>query len=88
MIPFLAGSILTPQDRVPDEPVSISGCLLAYRKARGLRQKDAAEVFGVDPSTLARWERGERLPKGRSLETLEPALNLTTYRVHGAQPVP
>jgi transcriptional regulator with XRE-family HTH domain len=39
--------------------------LLAYRKARGLTQKHLARKLEIDPSTLARWERGEREPKGR-----------------------
>ena len=36
--------------------------LVAHRKSRGLTQKDFARELGVDPSTLARWERGEREP--------------------------
>jgi transcriptional regulator with XRE-family HTH domain len=39
--------------------------LVACRKSRGLTQKDFARELGVDPSTLARWERGERKPAGR-----------------------
>jgi transcriptional regulator with XRE-family HTH domain len=30
----------------------------------GLSQKEAARRIGVDASTLARWERGEREPLG------------------------
>jgi len=30
----------------------------------GLSQKEAAMRLGVDPTTLARWERGEREPMG------------------------
>lgn len=33
----------------------------------GRSQKEAAQRIGVDPSTLAKWERGERKPKGNLL---------------------
>jgi DNA-binding transcriptional regulator YiaG len=35
-----------------------------HRKAMGMTQKEFARQIGVDPSTLARWERGEREPSG------------------------
>ena len=38
-----------------------------YRKSKGWSQKLFAEVLGVDQSTLARWERGERNPQGDQL---------------------
>jgi transcriptional regulator with XRE-family HTH domain len=36
--------------------------LVNHRKAKGITQKDFARHLGVDQSTLARWERGERMP--------------------------
>jgi transcriptional regulator with XRE-family HTH domain len=39
--------------------------LVNHRKALGMTQKEFARRIGVDPSTLARWERGERMPIGR-----------------------
>jgi site-specific DNA recombinase len=38
--------------------------LVRGRTVLGLSQKEAAGKLGVDPSTLARWERGERKPAG------------------------
>ncbi len=38
--------------------------LVQGRTAMGLTQKEAARQLRVDPSTLARWERGEREPTG------------------------
>ena len=38
--------------------------LVQGRTALGLTQKESAIRIGVDPSTLARWERGEREPGG------------------------
>jgi transcriptional regulator with XRE-family HTH domain len=36
----------------------------------GLSQKEAAHILGVDPGTLARWERGEREPTGAFLDSV------------------
>jgi len=38
--------------------------LIRHRTMRGLSQGDAARELDVDPSTLAKWERGEREPAG------------------------
>jgi DNA-binding XRE family transcriptional regulator len=45
--------------------------LVNHRKAHGMTQKDFAGQIGVDPSTLARWERGERIPIGRFATKVE-----------------
>jgi site-specific DNA recombinase len=49
--------------------------LVRHRTTLGLSQKEAAIAVGVDPGTLARWERGEREPAGelhtRVLRALE-----------------
>jgi site-specific DNA recombinase len=41
--------------------------LVRQRTTLGLSQKQSAERLGVDPGTLARWERGERTPAGELL---------------------
>jgi transcriptional regulator with XRE-family HTH domain len=38
--------------------------LVNGRTSLGLSQKESAKHIGVDPATLARWERGEREPTG------------------------
>jgi transcriptional regulator with XRE-family HTH domain len=38
--------------------------LVSGRKALGISQKESARRLGVDQSTMARWERGEREPAG------------------------
>jgi len=48
--------------------------LVNHRKALGITQKVFARQLGVDPSTLARWERGEREPTGRFAARVKCAL--------------
>jgi transcriptional regulator with XRE-family HTH domain len=53
--------------------------IVSHRKARGITQKDFARQLGVDPSTLARWERGERMPKGRHAFVIESGLGISSF---------
>ena len=46
----------------------IAARLIAFRKERGMTQKEFARALEIDPSTLAKWERGEREPKGVFLD--------------------
>ncbi len=36
--------------------------IVYYRWLKGMTQKELARQIGVDPTTLARWERGEKKP--------------------------
>jgi transcriptional regulator with XRE-family HTH domain len=46
----------------------IPNCLRRYRKARGLKQKDVAEILGVkSASMISRWENGLCLPSAMNL---------------------
>jgi len=45
------------------------------RSYRGLSQEVMARRIRVDPCTLAKWERGERKPKGRLLMRLAKFLD-------------
>jgi transcriptional regulator with XRE-family HTH domain len=49
--------------------------LIAHRKSRGLTQKEFAGQVHVDPSTLAKWERGEREPRGRYADAVNERLH-------------
>jgi transcriptional regulator with XRE-family HTH domain len=46
---------------------SLAGRLVRHRTTLGLSQSETAGRIGVDPGTLARWERGERNPSGNLL---------------------
>ena len=48
--------------------------LRRHRQGLGISQSSLAERLGVDPSTLARWENGLRLPNGRQLALVEVAV--------------
>ena len=51
----------------------LAGRLLHHRKSRGMSQKQFAAQIGVDPGTLARWERQERSTDERQLGKLGQA---------------
>lgn len=42
-----------------------SGAARVYREAAGLSRLHVANELGTWPSTVARWESGERAPRGR-----------------------
>jgi len=45
--------------------------LVNHRKEFGISQRNFAKQLGVDQGTLARWERGEREPKGKYLKLIQ-----------------
>ena len=51
-------------------PKTIGQKLLAYRKVHGITQKEMAKKLGVDPTTLARWEKGKGKPSEGSLKDI------------------
>jgi hypothetical protein len=46
------------------QPETLGEKLIAFRLAKGWARPRLAVKLQVDPSTLARWERGTRLPWG------------------------
>jgi transcriptional regulator with XRE-family HTH domain len=63
---------------VPDDtqPETLGQRIVAFRRLRGLTQKELARRLAVDPSTISGWERGEHQPSrhltsivGRVVET-------------------
>jgi len=48
--------------------------IVSHRTALGTTQKDFARQLGIDPSTLARWERGECAPTGMYFRRVIDAL--------------
>ena len=60
IIAFLGGNPLPSANTLAEQ-------LVRQRTTLGLSRKEAAAKIGVDPGTLARWERGEREPAGGHL---------------------
>ena len=56
---------------LPSDPKTLGEKLLAYRKLHGITQKELAKKLGVDPTTLARWERGKSRPMVNSLKAIK-----------------
>jgi len=55
--------------------------LREYRRVRGLSQKKLAEQLGVDPTTVAGWERGKHPPAKRLRSKLISFLTSTPSSV-------
>jgi transcriptional regulator with XRE-family HTH domain len=54
-------------DPIP-KPACLHERLVWFRRRKGWTQETFAKVLGVDKTTLAKWERGERVPKGKYVE--------------------
>jgi transcriptional regulator with XRE-family HTH domain len=63
----------TPDDTKPE---SLGQRIVAFRRLRGLTQKGLAQRLGVNPSTIASWERGEHRPSRRLANMLSKAVDL------------
>jgi transcriptional regulator with XRE-family HTH domain len=50
--------------------------LTTLRRANGLTLLDIAQRVGVNPTTVLRWERGERVPGAVNARALERVLGL------------
>lgn len=46
------------------EAKTVGEALIRHRKGGGVSQKTLAKLLTVDPSTLAKWERADRVPTG------------------------
>ncbi len=49
------------------QPVSLADKLILKRKQFGISQEKLAELIGVDPTSISRWERGQTRPFRKSL---------------------
>ncbi len=45
-----------------NQPKTLGERIVNYRRLSGITQKELANYLGVDPTTLARWERGKSQP--------------------------
>jgi transcriptional regulator with XRE-family HTH domain len=55
----------------PEMPTeTLPESIKTYRRIRGNSQKALSKELKINPSTLARWERGKGRPRGKFLQTL------------------
>ena len=67
--------------------LKIGDNLKAARNAKGLKQKDAADMFGIPVTTYSNYENGVRTPPLKHLETIAAALGVTVdYLLNGVDP--
>ena len=60
--------------------------LRAWRKTMEMTLVEAARLVLTSHSVWLRWETGERLPRGRSLQRLSRATGLTSDQILGLAP--
>jgi DNA-binding transcriptional regulator YiaG len=57
------------------EPETLGEKIVYYRRLAGVTQKELARTLGIDPTTLAKWERGEREPCEINLKKIRSLLS-------------
>ena len=55
------------------------------RKLKGISQEELAAAVGMHTNTVARWERGELNPMGKSLQKVAQALNIPISALYDEQ---
>ncbi len=58
------------RDPFPEEASTWGESVKMYRRMRGLSIKKLAKEWGIDPTTLARWEKGDSLPNTGTGQTI------------------
>lgn len=76
-------------NKAQDRRAAPLATLIRERRERlGLSQRFVAGKIGVDQSTLARWESGERVPSGALLLRLHAYLRFTDAELETATAAP
>lgn len=55
----------------------VSNSIKVFRKKAGLSQIKLAEILQVQPNTIWRWERGERIPHWNDIQRMCELFNCT-----------
>jgi transcriptional regulator with XRE-family HTH domain len=54
----------------------MSNPIKAWRRARGKTQEDVALMLDVEPMTISRWERGESVPRPKTLRIIKRKMGI------------
>ncbi len=65
------------------ETSSLGEKIKTYRRTHGLTQKALAKQLKIDPTTLARWEKGKGIPTKELLEKLNQFFTTPARTVPG-----
>ena len=60
--------------------------ITSARKMKRLTQRELAEKLNVHPSMVTHWEKGQTFPRGKSLESIAQALDLSTPQLFELKP--
>ena len=58
------------------QPETVGQALIRHRRGQSMSQLELARILGVDPSTLARWERVERVRTGEFRNRVQDVLRV------------
>jgi transcriptional regulator with XRE-family HTH domain len=60
-----------------EKGVQMAITLKALRVNKGLSQKEAAELLGITPETLGKWENGKTFPDVPNIQKIEKAYGVS-----------
>lgn len=70
-----------------EAPADFAQQLRSLREARGLSIRALAALVGVSKVTIWKWEKGDSVPRTRSLLPLAKALQVTPYELGASVPL-
>jgi transcriptional regulator with XRE-family HTH domain len=75
------------ENTVNEAPADFAQQLRSLREARGLSIRALAALVGVSKVTIWKWEKGDSVPRTRSLLPLAKALQVTPYELGASVPL-
>lgn len=60
--------------------------IAAWRKSKGLSQRELAEALGLTPPAIYQWEDGTTVPSTTHLVAMAELLGITMERFYGRPP--
>lgn len=57
-----------------------------YRELAGISKAELARIMGVDQAAVARWDRGDALPRAAKIPKLADLFGCTIDQLYGREP--